>query len=158
MPLLISSLLPLGRGPPLGCRAEIRTRACHTASRRATDWATPHPDVIYKLFLPKGVFGKWHPGWGREYRKAFLRCMLASREYRVLDQKIMRQPKSLIFFFFIDPCIQQYMYNICQSTIAYTSKSTLVFLLAIFHVIDMNATHKQIKKLLYGWFLFCWAA
>jgi hypothetical protein len=23
---------PLGRGPPLGCRAEIRTRACRTAS------------------------------------------------------------------------------------------------------------------------------
>ncbi len=34
---------PLGRGPPLGCRAEIRTRACRTASRRATIWATPHP-------------------------------------------------------------------------------------------------------------------
>jgi hypothetical protein len=27
---------PLGRGSPLGCRAEIRTRACRTASRRAT--------------------------------------------------------------------------------------------------------------------------
>jgi hypothetical protein len=27
---------PLGRGPPLGYRAEIRTRACRTASRRAT--------------------------------------------------------------------------------------------------------------------------
>jgi hypothetical protein len=24
---------PLGRGPPLGCRAEIRTRACRTASK-----------------------------------------------------------------------------------------------------------------------------
>ncbi len=36
VPLLISSLLPLGRGPPLGCRAEIRTRACHTARRRRT--------------------------------------------------------------------------------------------------------------------------
>ncbi len=35
---------PLGRGPPLGCRAEIRTRACRTASRRATIWATPHPN------------------------------------------------------------------------------------------------------------------
>jgi hypothetical protein len=43
VPLLISSLLPLGRRPPLGCRAEIRTRACHTTSRRATFWATPHP-------------------------------------------------------------------------------------------------------------------
>ncbi len=42
MPLLISSLLPLGRGPSLGCRAEIRTRACHTASRCATAWVTPH--------------------------------------------------------------------------------------------------------------------
>jgi hypothetical protein len=28
-------------------------------------------DVIYKLFLPRGEFGKWHPGWGRENRKAF---------------------------------------------------------------------------------------
>ncbi len=34
VPILISSLLSLGRGPPLGCRAEIRTRACHTGSRR----------------------------------------------------------------------------------------------------------------------------
>jgi hypothetical protein len=38
-----SSSLPLSRGPPLGCRAEIRTRACLTASRRATSCATPHP-------------------------------------------------------------------------------------------------------------------
>ncbi len=36
---------PLGRGPPLGCRAEIRSRACRTASRRATIWATPHPNI-----------------------------------------------------------------------------------------------------------------
>jgi hypothetical protein len=35
---------PLGRGPPQGCRAEIRTRACRTASLRATIWATPHPE------------------------------------------------------------------------------------------------------------------
>ncbi len=42
-PLLLSSLHPLGRGPPLGCRAEIRTQACRTASRCATIWATPHP-------------------------------------------------------------------------------------------------------------------
>ncbi len=27
---MLSSLLPLGGGPPLGCRAEIRTRACRT--------------------------------------------------------------------------------------------------------------------------------
>jgi hypothetical protein len=36
VPLFISSLLPLGRGPPLGCRVEILTGACHAASRRAT--------------------------------------------------------------------------------------------------------------------------
>jgi len=42
--LLLSSLLPLGRGPPLECRIEIRTRACLTASRRATIWVTPHPN------------------------------------------------------------------------------------------------------------------
>ncbi len=57
-PLLFSSLFPLGRGPPLGCRAEIRTRACLTASRRAAIWITPHPisrrehnvkiDIMYK--------------------------------------------------------------------------------------------------------------
>jgi len=28
--------------PSLWCRAENRTRACLTASRRATNWATPH--------------------------------------------------------------------------------------------------------------------
>jgi hypothetical protein len=35
-PLLLSSLHPLRTGPPLGCRAEILTRACRTASRCAT--------------------------------------------------------------------------------------------------------------------------
>jgi hypothetical protein len=33
--LLLSSWLPLGKGPSLGCRAEIQTRICLTASRRA---------------------------------------------------------------------------------------------------------------------------
>jgi hypothetical protein len=36
----------LSIGHPLGCRAEIRTRACHTASRRATICATPHPMLL----------------------------------------------------------------------------------------------------------------
>ncbi len=42
-PLSISSLLEslVGR-PSLWCRAENRTRACLTASRRATNWATQH--------------------------------------------------------------------------------------------------------------------
>ncbi len=34
--LLLSSLLPLGRGSPLGSRAEIRSGACLAASRRTT--------------------------------------------------------------------------------------------------------------------------
>ncbi len=45
---MLSSSLPLSRGPPLGCRAEIRTRACLTASRRVTVCATPHP-----MFVPR---------------------------------------------------------------------------------------------------------
>ncbi len=32
-----------GRGSPLGCRAEIRTRGRLTAARHATNWAMPHP-------------------------------------------------------------------------------------------------------------------
>ncbi len=48
---------PLGRGPPLGCRDEIRTRACRKASRRATIWATPHPDPD-----PKGI-NQWEKRW-----------------------------------------------------------------------------------------------
>ncbi len=35
VPLLLSSWLAFGRGPPLRCRAEIRTQACLTASRHA---------------------------------------------------------------------------------------------------------------------------
>jgi hypothetical protein len=34
--VLISAWLPLSRGPPLECLAEIRTRACLTASRRSS--------------------------------------------------------------------------------------------------------------------------
>jgi hypothetical protein len=39
---------PLSRGPPWGCRAEIRTLGCHTASRRITDWAEPHTWALPK--------------------------------------------------------------------------------------------------------------
>ncbi len=45
MPFLISSLLLLGRGPPLGCRAQ----ACRTASWRAIIWATPHPHRTHHI-------------------------------------------------------------------------------------------------------------
>ncbi len=57
--LLLSSLLLLGRGPPLWCRAEIRTRACRTASRRATIWATPHPNSWSRLSKIKEIM-KFH--------------------------------------------------------------------------------------------------
>ncbi len=40
---------PLGRGPPLGCQAEIRTRVCHTASWCATIWATRHPECLFLI-------------------------------------------------------------------------------------------------------------
>ncbi len=43
-PLSISSLLESSVGrPSLWCRAKNRTWACLTASRHATNWATPHP-------------------------------------------------------------------------------------------------------------------
>jgi hypothetical protein len=32
-------------GTSLGCRAEIRTRACLTASQRTTNWAALHPEI-----------------------------------------------------------------------------------------------------------------
>ncbi len=40
-----SSLVSSVRKTSLGCRVENRTRACLTASRRTTNWATPHPNV-----------------------------------------------------------------------------------------------------------------
>jgi hypothetical protein len=51
------------RGPSLGCRADIRTRACLTASRRAL-WTTPHPTeprrTLIKLsLLPKETRVIW---------------------------------------------------------------------------------------------------
>ncbi len=35
----------------MGCRAENPTRSCLTASRRNTNWATPHPILIYLASL-----------------------------------------------------------------------------------------------------------
>jgi hypothetical protein len=65
VPLLLSSLLPLGGGPLLGCRAEIWTRAYRTASRRATIWATPHPHPPTKVFLKTTMCNGVNPaeGW-----------------------------------------------------------------------------------------------
>ncbi len=59
---------PLGRGPPLGCRAEIRTRACRTASRRATIWATPHPYLCYTALCTN----KNNPITGKEIYSSLL--------------------------------------------------------------------------------------
>jgi hypothetical protein len=42
-----------------GCRAEIRTRACRTASRCATIWAAPHPNWA----TPHPVWATPHPIW-----------------------------------------------------------------------------------------------
>jgi hypothetical protein len=39
-----SSRLRSATGASMGCRDEIRTRACLTASRRTTNWAAPHPN------------------------------------------------------------------------------------------------------------------
>jgi hypothetical protein len=59
-PLLFPHCSPLSRGqrPSLGCRAAIRTRACRTANRRTTNfatpqpiWATPHPLSYAARFL-----------------------------------------------------------------------------------------------------------
>jgi hypothetical protein len=45
---MYSSLLSSARGTSMGCRAEIRTRACLTASRRTTNWATPYPSELHR--------------------------------------------------------------------------------------------------------------
>ncbi len=50
-PLLLSSLHPLGRGPPPGVPSRDRTQACRTASRCATIWATPHPILFYSILF-----------------------------------------------------------------------------------------------------------
>ncbi len=38
---------------------------------------SPWAGIMYNdVIIPEpGEFGKWHPGWGREYRKAFLQCI-----------------------------------------------------------------------------------
>ncbi len=44
-------------GTSLGCRAEIRTRACLTASQRTTNWAALHPQkekLLLYLLEPIG--------------------------------------------------------------------------------------------------------
>ncbi len=61
---IIHSSFTIRRGPPsciliasslskrrtsMGCRAENRTLACLTASRRTTNWATPHPQIKFLI-------------------------------------------------------------------------------------------------------------
>ncbi len=64
-PLLISSWLPVGRGPPLGCRAEIRTRACRTASRR-THCYLSYACLVIIFFLLKTQSQEYVKGQGNE--------------------------------------------------------------------------------------------
>ncbi len=52
--LFLCSLLPLCGGPPLGCRAEIWTRACCTASRLSLSRAAPY--VVSQCELVWSVF------------------------------------------------------------------------------------------------------
>ncbi len=88
VPLLISSLLPLGRGPPLGCRAEIRTRACHTASRRATVWATPHPKLFFAWILIRLLWADWKQIFQNLlFEKLSLTSWHLSNSNRILGQK-----------------------------------------------------------------------
>ncbi len=55
----------------LGCRAGIRTRARLTASRRATNWATPHCFILFRCVLFWRIFWQLQitfagvGGWGR---------------------------------------------------------------------------------------------
>ncbi len=52
-PLSISSSLESSVGKAsLWCRAENRTRACRTASRRANNWATPHQFLVINIVDP----------------------------------------------------------------------------------------------------------
>jgi hypothetical protein len=58
-----SSLVSSVRKTSLGCRAENRTRACHTASRRNTNWTEQHPDWA----APHSVWASPHPTWAASH-------------------------------------------------------------------------------------------
>jgi hypothetical protein len=89
VPLLISSLLPLGRGPPLGCRAGIRTRAWYKESWRPTIWATLQPSELRRILwaTPHPVWATPHPIWATLHPKAqyLLRANSCSRCKTGLD-------------------------------------------------------------------------
>ncbi len=48
-PLHFPHCCSLSRGPPLGCRAENRTRGRLSAARLATVWDTPHPKIQLQI-------------------------------------------------------------------------------------------------------------
>ncbi len=56
--LLVEYPLVVLMASALGCRSEIRTRACFTASRRASVWATPH---LFNMVCGK-MFRIWRRG------------------------------------------------------------------------------------------------
>ncbi len=55
-------------------------------SRDATYQTLPRREYfIYDVIIPgQGEFGKWHPGWGREYRKAFFTVYLVSYPWEII--------------------------------------------------------------------------
>ncbi len=57
-----SSLVSTVGKTSLGCQAKNRTRACHTASRRNTNWARPHPNwatphTYFQVLVNIKIFG-----------------------------------------------------------------------------------------------------
>jgi hypothetical protein len=56
---IFSSLVSSVGKTSLGCRAEIQTGACLTASRLTTNWATPHPLSA----VPHPYWAKLRPYW-----------------------------------------------------------------------------------------------
>ncbi len=69
--ILIAS--SLSKGASMGCRAEIRTRACLTASRRTTNWAAPHPNwaAPHPLSCAASYWAAPHPEWAAPHPSLF---------------------------------------------------------------------------------------
>jgi hypothetical protein len=89
---ILSSLASSVGKTSLGCRAENRTLACHTASRRTTIWAsrtllsyaapfwtTPHPSELRRTLLSNAApfWAKPHPNWATPYPSELRRTLLS---------------------------------------------------------------------------------
>jgi hypothetical protein len=137
LPLLISSLLPLGRGPPLGCRAEIRTRlaiqqADALLSEPRCTLATPQLRNCFEIsqlfffFSSKDVIRLLQVSYSMHYRET------ASPFLKVFGEKM------FIFQFSKDP--QDYTHKI-NLTLAVSRINRYIFLfkrLILFFVTILN--------------------